>query len=160
MTAQNLTRVLGGVFLVAALVAMPTLASAQTTSLPFEKDLVDPCTQGNMVHVAGTNTTVITTKVTGSGDLHVDVSDLFKGTGVDVLDPSKTYTYSDNEQFSYNTPLPVGSGTLDSSFTQKIFLKGSKSLDNWIIKATIVIKINAQGTVTKDTILTSDVCKG
>jgi hypothetical protein len=160
MTAPKLTRVLGGVFLVAALVAMPTLAAAQTATLPFDTVLVNPCTGFNTVSVTGLETTSVTTKVTGSGDLHVDVVDAFKGTGVDSLDATKTYTYSDNEKFSFTTPLPVGSGTLDSSFSQKLFLKGSKALDNWTIKATIVIKVNAQGVVTKDTMLTSDVCKG
>jgi hypothetical protein len=160
MTAPKLTRVLGGVFLVAVFVAIPMRASAQTSVSAFDIFLVDPCTGGNTVEAVGTETTTISTKVTGSGDLHLDISDVFKGTGADVLDATKTYTYSDNEQFSFTTPLPVGSATADSTFTQKIFVKGSKSLDNWMIKATITFKVNANGVVTKITSLTSDVCKG
>jgi hypothetical protein len=159
MTGTKLTRALGGLFIVAAFVALPTVAAAQTTSLPVEKDILDGCT-ARLVHITGNETTAISTKVTGSGDLHVDVSDVFKGSGADLLDSTRLYTFSDSEQFSFNTPLPVGTGTLDSSFTQKLFLKGNKSLDNWVIRATIVIKVNGQGQVTKDTILTSAECKG
>jgi hypothetical protein len=159
MTAMKLTRALGGLFIVAAFVALPTVAGAQTTSLPFEKDVPDGCTT-RLVHITGNETTAISTKVTGSGDLHIDISDVFKGSGADLLDATRLYTFSDSEQFSFNTPLPVGTGTLDSSFTQKLFLKGNKSLDNWVIRATIVIHVNGQGQVTKDTLLTSAECKG
>jgi hypothetical protein len=160
MTTAKYGRPLVGVFFVAALLALPVGAAAQTTQQPFDILLVDPCTGNNTVDVSGVETTTISTKVTGSGDLHLDISDIFKGTGVDVLDATNTYTYSDNEQFSFTTALPVGTDTADSTFTTKIFLKGSKSLDNWMIKATITFKVNANGVVTKSTTLGSDVCKG
>jgi len=159
MTAITLRRAFIAVFMLAALVAMPTLAHAQTTQQPFEIQLFDPCT-GDTVLVVGMETTTITTKVTGSGDLHLDISDVLKGAGADVFDPSRKYTYSDNEQFSFTTPLPLGSDLADSTSTFKIFMKGSKNLDNWMIKATITFKVNANGAVTKSTMLTSDVCKG
>jgi hypothetical protein len=161
MTAPKVNRSLVGVLFVTALLAFPALAAAQTVQQNFDVLLVDPCTQSNTVDVSGIETTTISTKVTGSGNLHVDISDVFKGTGVDVLDSTRTYTYADNEQFSFNTTLPIDpSTTADSTFTSKIYLKGSKSLDNWMIKATITFKVNANGTVTKDTSMTSDVCKG
>jgi hypothetical protein len=161
MTAITLRRILVAAFMLAALIAIPTHAAAQTSQSAFDILLTDPCAGGNTVHVTGLETTTITSKVTGSGDLHLDVSDVFKGTGVDVLDSTKTYTYSDNQQFSFTAALPIDpTATADSTFTSKIFLKGSKSLDNWMIKATIVIKINANGIITKSTSLTSDVCKG
>ena len=160
MTAITLRRSLVGIFALAVALAIPTHAAAQTTQQTFDVLLVDPCTGFNTVDVSGMETTTVSTKVTGSGDLHLDISDVFKGTGFDVLDATKTYTYSDNEQFSFTTPLPVGSATFDSTFTSKIFVKGSKSLDNWMIKATITFKVNANGIVTKTTSLSSDVCKG
>jgi hypothetical protein len=161
MTATKFGRSLVGVSFVAALLAFPALAAAQTVQQNFDILLVDPCTQNNTVDVTGIETTTISTKVTGSGQLHLDISDVFKGTGVDVLDATRTYTYADNEQFSFNTILPIDpSTTADSTFTSKIYLKGSKSLDNWMIKATITFKVNSNGAVTKDTIMSSDVCKG
>jgi hypothetical protein len=160
MTTAKYGRPLVGVFFVAALLALPVGAAAQTVQQSFDILLVDPCTQNNTVEVTGIETTTTSMKVTGSGDLHLDISDVFKGTGVDVLDATRTYTYADNEQFSFTTALPVGSDIADSTFTSKIFLKGSKSLDNWMIKATITFHVNANGVVTKDTIFTSDVCKG
>jgi len=159
MTAITFRRAFIAVFMLAVLVAMPTAARAQTTQQPFEVTLFDPCT-GDNVLILGLETTTVTTNVTGSGDLHLSISDIFKGAGADVLDPSRKYTYSDNEQFNFTTPLPVGSDLADSTSTFKIFMKGSKSLDNWMIKATITFKVNSNGVVTKSTALTSDVCKG
>jgi hypothetical protein len=47
------------------------------------------------------------------------------------------------------------------TFTGKLFMKGSKALDNWTTKATITFRINNQGIITKDaTTFSGDVCKG
>ena len=162
MTAATLRHSLFGLLGVAALVALPTAASAQIIQQNFNIQVVNPCTGNNIVQVTGIETTSISTKVSGSGNLHVTISDVFKGTGVDLLDATKTYTYSDNEQFSSDVPVPVDPTVLGNiSFTAKLFMKGSKALDNWTTKATVTFKVNANGIVTKDiTAFSGDVCKG
>ncbi|HMF98484.1 MAG TPA: hypothetical protein VKE96_29490 [Vicinamibacterales bacterium] len=162
MTAATLRQPLVGVVFASALLALPLGAAAQTVQQPFDLQVVNPCTGNNLVEVTGTETTSIVTKVTGSGDLHLDISDLFKGTGVDIFDATKTYSYSDNEQFSITAAVPNDPNTTtDLTFTAKLFMKGSKALDNWTTKATIVFKVNANGVVTKSsTTLSGDVCKG
>jgi len=162
MTAAILRQSFVGVGLAGALLALPVGAAAQVVQQSFDIQVVNPCTGNNIVDVAGVETTSISTKVGGSGNLHVTISDVFKGTGVDILDATKTYTYSDNEQFSSDVPIPVDPTVLgDITFTAKLFMKGSKALDNWTTKATVVFKINSNGVVTKDaTTLSGDVCKG
>jgi len=150
-----------GVLCFTAVLALPSIARAQVVQQPFTAQLTDPCTGNNIVVIEGIDTTSIITKVTPSGQLHLDISDVFKGTGHDAVLTDITYTYSDNANFNFNVSLPLDpNATQDSTFTDKIFVKGSKSLDNWTIKATITFKVNAQGTVTKDNVFTSDVCKG
>lgn len=162
MTAPSLRHAVVGLLGVAALFALPPVASAQIVQQNFDIQVVNPCTGNNLVEVTGVETTSISTKVSGSGNLHVTISDVFKGTGVDILDATKTYTYSDNEQFSSDVPIPVDPTVLGNiTFTAKLFMKGSKALDNWTTKATIVFKINSNGVVTKDsTTFSGDVCKG
>jgi len=165
MTAPKLTRVLGGVFIVAALVAIPTQAAAQTTTVQnlfADVLLPNPCNGGDPVMVSGTETIVISSKITGAGQLHLDISDVSKGSGISTIDLTRTYTFSDNEQFSVNATLPFDPLGLNSfTFTQKLFLKGAKSLDNWVVRASFVLQINQQGIVTKGpTNFASGVCKG
>jgi len=162
MTTATLRRLLVGSSFIAAVLALPAGAAAQIIQQNFDIQVVNPCTGNNLVEVTGVETTSIVTKVTGSGDLHLDISDVFKGTGVDLLDATKTYTYSDNEDFHITAAVPNDSTTFTSlTFTGKLFMKGSKSLDNWTTKATIVFKVNSQGLITKDvTIFSGDVCKG
>jgi len=162
MTAAILRQSFVGVGLAGALLALPVGAAAQVVQQSFDIQVVNPCTGNNIVEVTGAETTSISTKVSGSGNLHVTISDVFKGTGVDLLDATKTYTYSDNEQFSSDVPIPVDPNVPGNiTFTAKLFMKGSKALDNWTTKATIVFKINSNGVVTKDsTTFSGDVCKG
>ena len=162
MTAATRRNSLVGVVLVGALLAIAGSAAAQVVQQSFDIQVVNPCTGNNIVEVTGVETTSITTKVGGSGNLHVSISDVFKGTGVDILDATKTYVYSDNEQFSSDVAIPVDPNVPgDITFTAKLFMKGAKALDNWTTKATIVFKVNANGIVTKSsTILSGDVCKG
>jgi hypothetical protein len=162
MTGTKLGRSLVGVASVAALLAFPVRAAAQIVQQNFDIQVVNPCTGNNIVDVTGVETTSISTKVSGSGNLHVTISDVFKGTGVDILDATKTYAYSDNEQFSSDVPIPVDPTVLgDITFTAKLFMKGSKALDNWTTKATVVFKVNSNGVVTKSsTTFSGDVCKG
>ena len=162
MTAATLRHSVFGILGVAALLALPTVASAQVVQQNFSIQVVNPCTGNNIVQVDGIETTSISTKVSGSGNLHVAINDVFKGTGVDILDATKTYVYSDNEQFSSDVPVPVDPTVLgDITFTAKLFMKGSKALDNWTTKATVVFKVNSNGIVTKNsTTFSGDVCKG
>lgn len=162
MTAATLRRFLVGSSFTAAVLAVPTGAAAQVIQQNFSIQVVNPCTGNNIVQVDGIETTSITTRVSGSGSVRFDISDVFKGTGVDLLDATKTYTYSDNEQFSTNAPIPVDPNNPgDISFTAKLFMKGSKALDNWTTKATVTFKVNSNGTVTKNvTLFSGDVCKG
>jgi len=162
MTAATLRQSLVGVAFAGALLALPVGAAAQIVQQNFDIQVINPCTGNNMVEVTGVETTSIVTKVTGSGDLHLDISDVFKGTGVDILDATKTYTYSDNEQFSITAAVPNDpTTTTNLTFTSKLFMKGSKALDNWTTKATVVFRVNSNGVVTKDsTLFSGDVCKG
>jgi hypothetical protein len=162
MTAVTLRKSLVGVVIAGALLALPVGAAAQVVQQTFDIQVVNPCTGNNIVEVTGLETTSISTKVSGSGNLHVTISDVFKGTGVDILDATKTYTYSDNEQFSSDVPIPVDPTVLgDITFTAKLYMKGSKALDNWTTKATVMFKVNSNGIVTKSsTTFSGDVCKG
>ena len=162
MTGTKLGRSLVGVASVAVLLAFPVGAAAQVVQQNFDIQVVNPCTGNNIVHVMGIETTSISTKVAGSGNLHVTVNDVFKGTGVDLLDATKTYTYSDNQSFNSDVPIPVDPNVPgDITFTAKLFMKGSKALDNWTTTATVVFKINSNGVITKNaSTFSGDVCKG
>jgi len=162
MTATTLRQSLVGVVFTGALLALPVGAAAQIVQQNLDFQVVNPCTGNNIVQVTGVETTSITTKVSGSGNLHVTISDVVKGTGADSTDPSMTYTYSDNEQFSSDVPIPVDPTMPGNiTFTAKLFMKGAKALDNWTAKATVVFKVNASGVVTKDsTFFSGDMCKG
>ena len=135
---------------------------------------VDPCT-GQNVDVTGSTTLSISTNVTGSNQLKVSVGEVTKGNGVgwDPLQPylvgvnpnpltANTYSFAENQQF--NTQFTINgdpTSITSSTFSDKLFMKGSKSLNNWTIKATFTIKVNGQGVVTGVTSsLTGDVCKG
>ena len=115
MTGSKLGRSLVGVASVAALLAFPGRAAAQVVQQNFNIQVVNPCTGNNIVAVSGIETTSISTKVAGSGNLHVTISDVFKGTGVDLLDATKTYTYSDNQQFNSDVAIPVDPNVLGTS---------------------------------------------
>jgi|tagenome__1003787_1003787.scaffolds.fasta_scaffold20923472_2 hypothetical protein len=162
MTAATVRRSLVAFSFVTASFALPMGAAAQVVQQSFDIQLVNPCTGSNIVEATGIETTSITTKVAGSGNLHITISDVFKGTAVDILDATRTYTYSDNEQFSSDVAIPVDPTVLGNiSFTTRLFMKGSKALDNWMTKMVVVFKVNANGVVTKDSVTFSgDVCKG
>lgn len=135
---------------------------------------VNPCTAEN-VDVTGSTTLTITTNVTGTGSMKLSVGEVTKGTGMgwNALqaylpgvnpDPlvANTYAFSESQQF--NTQFTLNGDPLSltsSTFSDKLFMKGAKSLDNWTIKATFTVKVNGKGIVTSVTSnLTGDICKG
>ena len=134
----------------------------------------DPCT-GQNVDVTGSTTLTISTNVTGSGSMKLSVSEVTKGTGTgwDPLEPyllgvnpdpltANTYSFAESQKFDTQFTLSGDPTTITSStFSDKLFMKGSKSLNNWTIKATFTIKINGNGVVTSvNNNFTGDVCKG
>ena len=126
----------------------------------------NPCTLEN-VDVLGTSTISTLTTIDKFGTRKVDVSVLTKGTGAGwtgidyatrVISGS-TYTFNENQNFSFRVPT-IGQ-EFTSDFTDKLAMKGAKSIDNWVIRANFRIKVNADGTTQVFMIkLNADACKG
>jgi hypothetical protein len=121
---------------------------------------INPCTAEN-VGVLGSTTLSINVNISGSGSAKVSVGEVTKGTGLGALSGT-TYAFSESQQFNTQFTLNGDPNTLTSStFSDKLFMKGAKSVDNWTIKATFTIRINGQGVVTSvNSTMTGDICKG
>jgi hypothetical protein len=212
MTAYKFRRVIVGIASFLALVALPVVASAQSSTfvIPFSRvgppgteceAVIDPvtgvmvidpttgqpvmqcnptgafqnpCTLQN-VDVTGSTTMTISLNVTGSGQGKASVSETTKGSGMG-WDPTlpylvgvnpnpltaTIYNFTESQQFNAQFTLNGDPTTLTTStFTDKLFMKGAKSTDNWTIKATFKIQINGQGVVTStQSSFTGNVCNG
>lgn len=167
MTTKRAGCMLLAAVCVGALLGSPGNAAAQTSV--FINDYVDrpvfnPCTTETVL-LSGTVTTTITVSLTGSDQLRVDVDAVDKGTGVGtnpLIVPPNTYSFSDSQHFDAKFTIPSDPASItESSFSDKLFLKGAKALDNWMVKRTIKLHINANGVATVAGItLDSDTCKG
>lgn len=167
MTTKRVGCMLAAAVCVGTLLGSPSNASAQTSV--FVNDYSDvpifnPCTTETVL-LTGTVTTTVTVALTGSDQLRVDVDVVDKGTGVGtnpVIVPPNTYSFADSQHFDVKFTVPSDPTSItESSFSDKLFLKGAKSLDNWMVKMTVKLHINANGVPTVAGIThESNVCKG
>lgn len=112
---------------------------------------VNPCTLEN-VDVTGTSTITTLQTVDKFGTTKVNVSVSTKATGFGwVLNGTEqfftgsNYTYTDSQQFTYR--LPSSGEEFSSDFTDRLSLKGAKSIDNWNVRAHFKIKVSPSGVV-------------
>ena len=158
MTAIKLTRSVAGLFCFVALLAMPSLAAAQT--LPFSATLNNPCT-GELVAVNGAMTLTITTKFLTNGTTKVNFDSVFSGTGVGqgnvLVAPGTLYSFSDTNSISVTA---AASGNTETSSNSKFDWKGAKGVPNW--KAKMILSTVSQGgiLISSDIKLSSDSCTG
>jgi hypothetical protein len=174
-------------FAIALLLAFPAAATAQQSStfvVAFERSgppgldengnatgaLVNPCTLEN-VNVFGSSAITISQSVDRFGNLKVSVGTVTKGTGEgwlpdDVGNPifsTNTYVFKDTQAITVKEP-PISSTSqaFESDFFDKLSMKGTKSTDDWIMRARFRIKISADGTVQVNLIRVTDgdVCRG
>jgi hypothetical protein len=126
---------------------------------------VNPCTL-EYVDVIGVSTIVTLQTVDRFGNLKVTVSVNTKGTGQGWLllngvpTPTlSTYCFTDGQQITFR--LPSVGQEFSSDFVDKLTMKGSKKIDNWVIRAHFRIKVNAAGEVQVFmTKMNADTCKG
>ena len=135
-----------------------------TTIIVDTGAFVNPCTS-EFVDVRGTSTISTLQTVDKFGTVKVNVSVVTKGTGSgwvatpEPLATGSTYSFSDSQQFSFR--LPVAGEAFSSDFSDKLAMRGAKSIDNWIIRAHFRIKVNSDGTTQVLLIkMNADSCKG
>jgi hypothetical protein len=126
----------------------------------------NPCTLEN-VDVTGSTTITTLSTVDKFGVTKVDISVLTKGTGqgwtgsdhaVRIISGA-VYSFNDSQSFSFKLPL-IGQEFV-SDFSDKISMKGAKSIDNWTIRANFRVRVDSTGAVKVARISeTGDVCKG
>ena len=159
MTAFKLTRTLGGLFLLGAILAVPSIAAAANSSfiIPFKLTLLDPCTN-ELVDVTGASTVTIAETVDRTGQTKTAVSVTTKGTGVGQV-TLNSYPFSENQNFTVKAAV-IGEA-FDSAFSDKLSLKGPGSVDNFVVRAFFRIKIDTLGNIqVLIENMNSDVCKG
>jgi hypothetical protein len=138
---------------------------------------VNPCTF-EYVDVTGSSVIQSTQTVDSKGlFMKVTVKVVTKGTGLGVSDndgdftnggytanfTGSTYSFTETQTFSFKVPVDLlSSEEFTSDFSDKISMKGAKSLDNWTIRSIIRIKVNSSGVTTGEVIrMDADgVCKG
>jgi hypothetical protein len=154
MTAIKLSRSLVGIFCFVALLALPSLAAAQT--VPFSAVLSNPCT-AELVDVTGGLTATTTQKILTNGTLKVNIDSVFSGTGVGES-TGTFYTFSDTNSVSITGTTT--STTSEVTSNSKFDLKGAKGVPNW--KAKMIFSAVLQGGVLQsiDVKLSSDSCTG
>lgn len=145
---------------VGALLGSPSSAAAQNTVFitPFEATFINPCVANDSVAVTGSSTTTLSDTVTPTGDRRIAVSVVTRGTGIGT--PSgESYVFSESQNFNVKAPM-IGE-EFDSTFSDKLSLKGAGPTDNWVIRAYFRIKINAAGDVLVSIDrMNADTCKG
>ena len=159
MTGWTLRRLLVGLLSLVALLAVPGLAAAQSSTfiIPFNVTFFNPCIAED-VAVTGSTSITTTDSITPQGDRKISVSEKTTGSGVGLVFGT-VYPFSENTQFTVRTPL-VGQ-EFDSTFTDRISMKGPKAIDNWTVKAVFRIKISATGQiVTSIERFDSAICRG
>lgn len=135
----------------------PAELDASGNKVPGTGAIFNPCT-GEDVNISGTMTTTSSQYLDPQGFIRTSVSVISKGTGTGVL-TGTLYPFSETQNF--NIKSDPTSLEFVSSFTDKIGLRGPKSIDNWVVRATMKITVFPDGTVKNElTNLSSDVCKG
>jgi hypothetical protein len=158
-TTSKLRRSLVGLFLLAALLALPTLAAAASSSfiVPFAMTLMDPCTN-ELVDITGASTVTIAETVDKNGQTKTAVSVTTRGTGVGQVSLAQ-YPFTENQNFTVKAAV-IGEA-FDSAFSDKLSLKGPGSVDNFVVRAFFRIKIDTLGNIQVSIEnMNSDVCKG
>ena len=137
-----------------------------TTMVVDTGAFLNPCTSEN-VDVLGTSSISAVQTIDKFGTVKVTVSEVTRGTGSGWIllngVPSftgSTYTFNESQQFTFR--LPAAGEEFASDFTDKIAMKGAKSIDNWIARAHFRLKVNADGTVQVFLVKTTadPTCKG
>lgn len=135
----------------------PPEIGADGNPVPGTGAIFNPCT-GENVNISGTMTTTSSQYMDNQGFIRTNVSVLSKGTGTGVV-TGTLYPFSETQNF--NVKSDPTSFDFVSTFTDKIGLRGPKSTDNWVVRATMKITVLPDGTVKNElTSVTSDVCKG
>ena len=141
------------------------LTGLPTTIVVDTGAFTNPCT-AELVDVRGTTTISTVQSIDKFGNLKVNVSEVTKGTGAGWLlingiqtFTGSAYSFSENSQFTFR--LPQTGSEFTSDFSDKLAMKGAKSIDNWVIRAHFRVKVNADGTVQVFMIkMNADNCKG
>jgi hypothetical protein len=126
---------------------------------------VNPCTLEN-VDVSGSTTISTVQSVDRWGTIKVSVSVVSKGTGLGWIPGAEgqTFTgsnYAFSESQSFKFQLPAVGDEFSSDFSDKLSLRGARSIDNWTIRANFRIAVGADGVIKILRINeTGDVCKG
>ena len=159
MTGCTLRRSLVGLFSLVTLLAAPAMAAAANSSfiIPFNLTLLDPCTN-ELVTVSGASTVTIAETVDKTGQTKTAVSLTTKGTGIGQV-TGTSYPFAENQNFTVKAAV-IGEA-FDSSFSDKLSLKGPGSIDNFVVRAFFRIKIDTLGNIqVLIENMNSDVCKG
>lgn len=125
----------------------------------------NPCTL-EFVDVIGVSNVSTLIAVDKFGTQKVNVSVNTKGSGRgwigDPLAPTftlSTYDFSESQQFVFR--LPAVGEEFASDFSDKLAMRGAKSIDNWTVRAHFRIKVSSDGKVLLNLMrLTGDQCKG
>ena len=177
MVTKHVGRIVPVLLFVAAFLALPGAVYAQSSTLivPFERigapDLDDlgnpvpgtggmdnPCT-GERVDVIGSSTITTSSTLMNNGDIRTSVSVLTKGTGVGQSS-GVLYPFRESQSFSIRRPS-AGGPAIDSTFNDKLAMRGPGAVDNWVVRVTMRLRIDAAGNVIVDTTrLNEGVCKG
>ena len=156
MTLYKINRI---ALCVAALLVLPTIASAQNSSfvVPFAQTFTNPCTN-EIVDVSGSSTVTISERLMNDGSTSTAVSVTTKGTGRGQSS-GVSYVFSENQNFTVKAVV-IGEA-FDSTFSDKLALRGAQSVDNWVVRAYFRLKIDATGRIMVSIErMTGDICKG
>lgn len=143
----------------------PATGQVVTTTRPTGA-FMNPCTAEH-VDVLGSTNVSVTTSVTNKGALKVTVSELTKGTGsgwtgnssADAIFTGNAYIFSDSQQFS---TISVAGQLQSSDFGDRFTMRGQGPLNNWIIRVTMTLTVDALGnaTVTIKNMTADPTCRG
>jgi hypothetical protein len=159
MTRMNISLVTLPALCCAVLLGTPQTAAAQNSTFitPFQVTLLDPCT-GELVDLSGSATTTLAEKLNKDGSTSTSVSVVTKGSGIGQTSLGG-YVFSESTNFSIKA-VTIGE-TFDSSFSDKLALKGDGPTDNWVVREYLRLKIDALGNIQiAIERFTGDLCKG
>jgi hypothetical protein len=140
--------------------------TGQSTTIAVDTGaFLNPCT-AEFVNVTGHSTISTSQSLDKFGVTKINVTVITKGTGAgwvgSALAPTFTGAiYSFNESQSFNVRMPSTGQEFLSDFSDKISMRGAKSIDNWTIRANFRLRVDAAGIVKVELIkLSGDICKG
>lgn len=121
---------------------------------------INPCTV-EYVDVTGVSLVQTTQTIDKFGFLKVSVSVKTSGSGLGIADndgdftnggytglpTGSAYNFVETQSLSFRIPQLTGTKEFTSEFIDKITMRGSGSIDNWVVRARFRIKVNAAGAV-------------